>query len=143
MKISRILSTKGSDVIGVRQDQQVREAVAVLVGRNIGAVVVLDEAGQLVGILSERDIVRRAAADEQVFDLKVADIMTRNVISCLPQDEIMSVANTMTERRFRHMPVMDGGRLVGVISIGDVLKAQRDQYRGEIDTLETQIMADD
>jgi CBS domain-containing protein len=143
MKISRILSTKGSDVIAVRQDQQVRAAVAVLVARNIGAVVVLDDAGQLVGILSERDIIRRAAADERVFDLNVSEIMTRNVISCLPQDEIMSVANTMTERRFRHMPVMDGGRLVGVISIGDVLKAQRDQYRGEIDTLETQIMADD
>lgn len=143
MKISRILSTKGSEVIAVTQAQQVRDAVAVMVGRNIGAVVVLDEAGQLVGILSERDVIRHSAEDEHVFDLKVSDIMTRNVISCVPQDETMKVANTMTEKRFRHMPVMDGGRLVGVISIGDVLKAQRDQYRGEIDTLETQIMADD
>ena len=143
MKISRILSTKGYDVIAIGPDQLVREAVAIMVEHNIGAVMVVDKGDRLVGILSERDIVRRSAIDEAVFGLPVSAIMTRSVVACMPEDEVMSVANTMTERRFRHMPVLDAGRLLGVVSIGDVLKAQRDQYRGEIDTLETQILADE
>jgi CBS domain-containing protein len=68
--------------------------------------------------------------------------MTKNVITGLPQDDIKSVANTMTERRIRHIPIVEQGKLVGIISIGDVVKAQRDQYKGEIDTLQTQILAD-
>jgi CBS domain-containing protein len=69
--------------------------------------------------------------------------MTRNVIIGVPQDDIISVVNTMTEKRFRHLPIMQDDKLIGIISIGDILKAQRDTYRGEIDTLETQIMAGD
>lgn len=141
MKVSNILSTKGANVITVRPDQTIREAVQVLVRYNIGAVVVMDEAGQLAGIISERDIVRRAAQDENLFTQPVREIMTRNVVTALPQDDVMSVAHTMTERRFRHIPIISTGQLLGIISIGDVLKIQRDMYRGEIDTLETQLMA--
>jgi CBS domain-containing protein len=83
-----------------------------------------------------------AAQREDVTGLAVADVMTRKVVIGVPEDDIISVAHTMTEKRFRHLPVIDEDRLVGIISIGDILKAQRDQYRGEIDTLETQIMAD-
>jgi CBS domain-containing protein len=142
MKISRLLATKGKNVLTIRPEQTVRAAVALLAEKNIGALVVAREDGQVVGILSERDIIRQLAGDEQGLSLPVEAVMTRNVITGMPQDDVMSVVHTMTERRFRHLPIMDGGKLVGIISIGDVMKAQRDQYRGEIDTLETQILAE-
>jgi len=114
-----------------------------LARHNIGALVVTDFDGRVVGIISERDIIHEAAKSREIFSVKVSDIMTREVIVGLPEDDVMSVAHTMTERRFRHIPILDGEELIGIISIGDLLKAQRDQYQGEIDTLETQIMADE
>lgn len=141
MKISTILSSKSGRVITIGPDQMLRDVVALLVVHNIGALVVIDEAGELVGIISERDIIRRLAEDENAFGQRVSEVMTRRVITATPQDEIISVAHTMTEKHFRHLPILEGRRLIGIISIGDILKAQRDQYRGEIDTLETQIMA--
>lgn len=144
MKVSGILSTKRSGVITARSDQPIRDAIALLAQYNIGALAIVNDAGKLVGILSERDIVRQAAMPDDVRDLSIDSVMTRQVIVARPQDDLMSVAHTMTEKRFRHMPVLgNDDALIGMISIGDVLKAQRDQYRGEIDTLETQIMADD
>jgi len=70
-------------------------------------------------------------------------VMTRDVLTVVPQDDLMSVAHTMTEMRMRHLPVVDQGRLVGIVSIGDVVKAQRDHYYGEVETLQTQLLADD
>jgi CBS domain-containing protein len=117
-------------------------AISRLTENRIGAIIVLDEAGDLCGILSERDIVRWAAQNEDVFNQPVSTVMTGDVVVGVPHDDIMSVAHVMTERRFRHLPVVDDdGKVIGMISIGDVMKAQRDEYRGEIDTLETQIMA--
>lgn len=142
MKLMRILATKTGDVITVHPEQQIRDAVRLLAEHNIGALVVVDDAKKPVGIISERDIVRRAAANEGVLTERVRDIMTKRVIIGVPQDDLYSVINTMTEKRFRHLPIMDEGRLIGIISIGDIVKAQRDAYEGEIDTLETQIMAD-
>jgi CBS domain-containing protein len=142
MKVRQILASKGMNVITIHPGQSVSEAVAKLVEFGIGALVVVDEQAIPVGIISERDIIRRAAVNEDLFSERVGEIMTRNVITGIPQDDIASVANTMTEGRFRHLPIMDEGKLVGIISIGDVLKAERDEYRGEIDTLETQILAD-
>ncbi len=144
MKVSRILATKPSKMITIGASQEIRSAVNMLAEHKIGALLVVDEAGKLIGILSERDIVRRAAESEDVFSYSVGDVMTRNVRVGLPQDDMMSVAHTMTEGRFRHLPIVnDNYDLVGMISIGDVMKAQRDAYRGEIDTLEMQIMAND
>jgi CBS domain-containing protein len=146
MNVRQILASKGmgvARVITIRPEQQVREAVASLSKHRIGALVVVNNEGRPVGIISERDIVRYAAESENVFSRLVGDIMTRRVITGIPQDEVASVAHTMTEGRFRHLPIMEGDQLVGIISIGDILKAERDAYRGEIDTLETQIMADD
>jgi CBS domain-containing protein len=94
-----------------------------------------------VGILSERDIVREAARNEKFFTRTVADLMTRDVITGQPHDDLLTVAHTMTERRIRHLPVVDKDRLIGMVSIGDVVKAQRDHYQGEVDTLQTQLLA--
>ncbi len=142
MNIASLLATKSRRPITIRPEQAVREAVQLLATHNIGALIVANEADAPVGIISERDIVREASRNEQVFGRPVSEIMTRDVITGVPEDDLASVANVMTEKRIRHVPVMDKGRLVGIVSIGDVVKAQRDQYRGEVETLETQILAD-
>ncbi len=141
MKIQQILASKGMNVITVHPEQPAREAISLLVEYHIGALVVVDSDKRPVGILSERDIVRRAAEDEAFFSEPVANLMTRQLITGIRQDDTFSVAATMTEKRFRHLPIMDEGKLIGIVSIGDILKAERNQYRGEIDTLETRIMA--
>jgi CBS domain-containing protein len=140
MKVSTILATKGTNVITIRPDQTLKEAASLLAEHNIGALVVLGETRQPMGIVSERDIIRAAAQYEDVFSWRVAEVMTKELITGVPQDDLISVAHTMTEKRFRHLPIMDRGELVGIVSIGDVVKAQRDQYKGEIDTLQTQII---
>jgi CBS domain-containing protein len=142
MTIATILATKGVKVITVRPEQTLRQALAMLSRHSIGALVVVDAAGPLVGILSERDIVREAVRNERFFDLPVSAIMTKTVITGQPHDDLNAVANTMTTKRFRHLPVLEGGKLVGVISLGDVVKAQRDEYLGEVDTLQTQIIGE-
>lgn len=140
MTIAHILARKGPKVVTIRPEQSIRQALALLAKHNIGALVVVDEAGKPIGVLSERDIVREAARNEQVFAKAVGELMTREVTVGMPQDDLISVANTMTEKRIRHLPVVDKGELVGIVSIGDVVKAQRDQYLGEVDTLQIQIM---
>lgn len=141
MKVRSILSTRKRQVVTARPDQTVREAVRLLAENRIGAVVVTEPDGRIVGILSERDVIRTAAGDDNVLALPVSRVMTRNVVVGTPQDDVMAVATTMLEKRFRHLPIVDQGQLIGMISIGDVLKTQRDAYRGEVDTLETQILA--
>ncbi len=143
MKVSTILATKGNKLITIAPEQSVREAVSLFAQHNIGAVVVLNKVGTIAGIISERDVVRQLHDNDDTLSLSVNHLMTSQVITCLPQDDLMSVAGVMTERRFRHLPVVEDGALLGIISIGDVLKAQRDSYRGQIDTLETQILATD
>ena len=143
MNISSILSTKSSDVITISPDQTISEAILRLSDYNIGVLIVVSESDKVVGIISERDIVRRLVKDPDLLNRKVFEVMTSEVIVGVPQDDVMSVVHTMTEKRFRHIPVIDRGKLIGIVSIGDILKAQRDQYQGQIDTLETQIMASD
>jgi CBS domain-containing protein len=142
MNIASLLASKGSKVITIQPEQTVRQAVGLLIEHNIGALVVVDGTHHPVGILSERDIVRAVARSERVFSEPVAALMTKNVILGLPHDDLASVGHTMTERRIRHLPVMEDGKLVGIVSIGDVVKAQRDQYQGEVETLQTQILSD-
>ncbi len=140
MNIKSILAKKGMNIVTIRPEQSIRAAIARLAEYNIGALVVVDETNLPVGILSERDITRALAKDEHIFSKLVSELMTKNVITGLPQDDLISVANTMTEKRIRHLPIVERGRLLGIISIGDVVKAQRDQYQGEVDTLQTQIL---
>jgi CBS domain-containing protein len=139
MQISTILATKGSTVYTVRPDQTVRDAVALLVDKRIGAVVVVDDTGRPMGIVSERDIVRELAKNENVLNEPVSRVMTSDVIIARPGDDTKAVSKTMTVKRFRHLPVMDHGELVGIVSIGDVVKAQLDEYEGEIETLQTRV----
>lgn len=143
MKVSTILTTKRPGVITIRPFQTLKEAAQLLNRHRIGALIVLDDHEQPVGILSERDIVRIASESDGVLACPVADAMTASLITGVPDDDLLSVAHTMTERHIRHLPILANGRLVGIVSIGDVLKAQRNQYRGERNTLETQILAED
>lgn len=140
MNIASVLARKGPKLVTVRPEQTVRQALGLLSEHNIGALIVVDDTGRPVGILSERDIVREAARNEAVFGKAVQALMTRDVILGTPADDLVAVGFTMTERRIRHLPVVDRGRLVGMVSIGDVVKAQRDQYQGELDTLQMQIL---
>jgi len=139
MKISSILATKGANVITIRPHQTIREALALLSQHNIGALVVVNESNQPVGILSERDIVRYAVHHEHLFDLSVQQLMTARVITGSPNDDLDAVLNQMTHGRFRHLPIVEQGQLVGIVSIGDLVKARLDEYKGEIDTLEQQM----
>ena len=140
MNIASLLSRKGVKVVTVGPQDTIREAIRRLAEHNIGALVVVDGQGGLAGIVSERDIVRALARTEAMFVEPVAVIMTRNVIIGTPQDDLVAVGATMTERRIRHLPVLEGSRLVGIISIGDIVKAQRDHYQGEVDTLQIQLL---
>ena len=122
MTVRAVLETKGYDIVTVEPAATVRAAVKLLSERRIGAVLVMAD-GRIAGILSERDIVRglgeRGAA---ILDEKVESVMTRKVITCRPSDTVAAIMETMTENKFRHLPVVDEGRVVGVISIGDVVK---------------------
>jgi CBS domain-containing protein len=140
MNIAGILATKGDKVVTVLAEQSIREALGLLAHHNIGALVVIDDTRRPIGILSERDIVRAAVKNETLFGLTVSQLMTRDLILGTPGDDLGAVGSTMVERRIRHLPVLDGGQLVGIVTIGDVMKAQRDLFQGEVDTLQTLVM---
>jgi CBS domain-containing protein len=143
MNIASVLAVKSPRVITIRPEQTIREALARLAEHNIGALVVVDGENALVGIVSERDIVRQAARREAgVFARTIGEIMTRDVVVGRPHDDLRTVSHTMTERRIRHLPIVEGGQLVGIVSLGDVVKAERDEYEGEVDTLQVQLLAD-
>lgn len=143
MKVRNLLASKSGKLITVHRDQTVKEVIDILAQKRIGALVVVDAQNKLTGIISERDVVRLASSHgADAFALRVGDVMTKDVVIGTPQDDVIAVAHTMTERRFRHLPILEGDELIGMISIGDVMKAQRDAYRGEIDTLQTHILAE-
>ena len=112
----------GNDVVWVRKSDSVQHAVERLHEERIGAVVVLDSAGRLEGILSERDVVRALPGiDHDLCDVPVERLLTRGVTTCSPDTPLAHVLATMSEKRFRHMPVMEHGQLVGIVTIGDVV----------------------
>ncbi len=123
MHVSSILRQKGTDVASIGPDQTIAETAALLSDKRIGAALVLDPSGTVLGVISERDIVRGIAASGQnCLDLSVQSLMTEKVISCSPEDKLDDIMSMMTEHRIRHLPVMDGSKLAGIISIGDVVK---------------------
>ncbi len=139
MQIKHILAKKGMNVITIRPDQTLRDVVAVLAKHKIGALVVVDPSAKPVGIISERDIIRVADQNENFFKTRIDAVMTKNVVVGSPDDDLKSVQQTMTQRKFRHLPVMEHGKLIGIVSIGDLVKAIVEEYQGELETLETQI----
>lgn len=143
MKISDILAKKGGQVFTIQPEKTIRDALQVLNENNIGGLVVVDENGKIVGILTERDVLRFVATENLDFSVPVQNVMTKNIIIGAPQDDLQNVAHTMTERRFRHLPVVEKGKLMGIVTIGDVLKAQRDSYQGQVYTLQTMIIAEE
>jgi CBS domain-containing protein len=140
MTVADILSTKGAGVTTVHPGQSVRDAARLLADHAIGALVVADVTDRPVGIITERHIVRRLAQDDQVAARTVGEVMTARLVTGTPDDALVSVAFVMAERRIRHLPILNKGQLIGIVSVGDILKAQRDRYRGEADTLETRIL---
>lgn len=144
MDLRSILATKSRQIISIEPQQTIADALRILKQHEIGALIVLDSEQHVVGIISERDIVRVAVDKPDLFDLPVEEVMTEDVVLGIPGDDVMHVAHVMTERRFRHLPVVDKeDRVIGIVSIGDILKSQRDRFLGEIDTLETRLLADD
>lgn len=132
MHVSQILSTKGADVHSISPSATVNELVAQLNALRVGALIVNDASGVLVGIVSERDVVRGMADDPSVGEMSVESIMTKEVVSIDPDCEVADLARLMTEKRIRHVPVMDGDRnLVGLVSIGDVVKVRMDELETE------------
>jgi CBS domain-containing protein len=123
-RISDVLRNKGSEVVTISPDTLVSELLAILVGRNIGAAVVTS-GDAVVGIVSERDVVHCVyGRGGQLLSTPVSDIMTTEVVTCVPEDEVDNLMRTMTERRIRHLPVVVDGALVGIVSIGDMVKAR-------------------
>ncbi|ACI97941.1 CBS domain-containing protein [Rhodospirillum centenum] len=136
MHVSAILRTKGSAIITTRPSETVGSVVRLLTVNRIGAALAIDDDGGIAGIISERDIVRGLGEHgAAVMERKVSDLMTRKVVGCAPSDTVASVMTKMTSGRFRHLPVMEGGRLVGFISIGDVVKHRLEETTQEVESL--------
>jgi CBS domain-containing protein len=137
MRISDVLSSKPSGpVVTIPPDATVRDLLALLAEHNVGAVVVSTDGETVAGIVSERDVVRRLHEDEAVLDGAVSVIMTSDVRTCEPDTPVDDLRVVMTERRIRHVPVVRDGALVGIISIGDVVKSSIGQLEFERDQLD-------
>ena len=140
MKLAELLRQKDQEIIRTKPDRNIAEAARILIEKRIGALLVEDGDGSIVGILSERDIVRglgKHGAD--LHDVAVSELMTKNVIRCSPDDSVNEAMAMMTDRRFRHLPVFDGDDLVGVISIGDLVKCRITEAQAEAEAMRAYI----
>ena len=136
MHVDTILQTKGSAVHTLGSSGTLADAVALLNAHNIGAVVITEEGGKIVGILSERDIVRQLGKNPAgALSLSIGDCMTRSVVTAERLTTIDDVMERMTRRRIRHMPIAEDGKLVGIISIGDVVKLKIAEVEHEAEAL--------
>ncbi len=140
MRIADVLRNKGAGgVLTIAPDTLVGDLISGLVGRNVGAMVVVGPEG-LIGIVSERDVVRMLHEHGAgALGRRVADIMTSDVITCAPEDSVDGLTVLMTTHRVRHVPVVEDGRLAGIVSIGDVVKTRMEQLQAEREQLEAYI----
>jgi CBS domain-containing protein len=136
MNVEAILRSKGGSVATIPSNATVGDAVRELKTRGIGALVVDDDDSVVAGILSERDIVHALAEyGAALLTMKVHQLMTKRVITCKPEDTVSELMARMTERRFRHLPVLKDGALVGIVSIGDLVKNRIDEVQFEADSM--------
>jgi CBS domain-containing protein len=142
MLVSQILKNKGDLVFTASPRETVAAAAALLHSRRVGAMVIVDEADAIIGILSERDIVRMVAERGAVGLAEPISIcMTRDVVFAAPNELVQSLLERMTDRRIRHLPVVKDGRLVGIVSIGDLVKSKIAEAEAEAETLKAYISA--
>ncbi|MFW5680467.1 MAG: CBS domain-containing protein [Pseudomonadota bacterium] len=140
MLVSQILKTKGDAVVGIEPEATVIEAARLMAEHNVGAVLVRTADNEVRGILSERDLARALAAQGgAAADARVATLMTPNVITCGPTDSSDRLMEMMTQRRIRHLPVVMDGKLIGMISIGDVVKARLGELQSQAAELQAYI----
>ena len=140
MRIKEVLARKPThDVVTVRPDATVRDLLGLLAEHNIGALIVSADGESVDGIVSERDVVRRMHSDGTVIDNTVGGIMTEVVKTCSPDDELDEVMMVMTEGRFRHIPVCEGDNLIGIVSIGDLVRHKIDRLQFERDQLDSYV----
>jgi CBS domain-containing protein len=140
MQVASILADKGGSVVTAKPDTSIPELAQMLKSKRIGAAVVVDDAGRVVGIISERDLVHGLARHgARLLDMRVAELMTRDVQTCRADFDTDGVMKVMTESRIRHLPVVEGGRLAGIISIGDVVKHRLDALEDEANQLKRYI----
>ncbi len=140
MAVAMILKDKGRDVTTIAPDASLQDAVNMLAARRIGAIVVTDFAGRVAGILSERDIVRATARSGcDALNEPVGAHMTRDVVTCSPDDSVERLMEMMTAGRMRHLPVVEDGKLAGIISIGDVVKRRIADAELETESLKAYI----
>jgi CBS domain-containing protein len=141
MTVKNMLSRKGSDVTTIDPNATLSDAVTLLAQRRIGAVVITGAGREVAGILSERDIVRALAArGPSALDEPVAKVMTRKVVTCNTSETISHLMERMTAGKFRHLPVVEHGRLAGIISIGDVVKSRLEEMEHESNALREYIL---
>ena len=139
-KVSDVIRHKGDRVVTVQPQQTVATAVQVLTKNRIGAAPVVDEQGLVVGIVSERDIIRGIAEHAgALLTLAVEQLMTREVRTCLLEDRLVDLMQIMTNQRIRHLPVVKNGALCGIVSIGDVVKQRLEEVQSEVDDLQRYI----
>jgi CBS domain-containing protein len=139
MKVSKILEDKGRNVFSIEPDATVYEALRIMGEKNIGALVILEQ-GKLTGIISERDYARKVVLqNKRSRETAVKDIMTSNVITVKPEDSIEHCMALMSNKKFRHLPVVEGDEVVGVLSISDIVRAIIDSQRETIQHLQSYI----
>ena len=132
MNVHTILRNKGKSVVTIHPDATIERAVAVLRLRGIGALVVSDDGEKVAGILSERDIVDGLGQyGAELLAVSVSEVMTCPVVTCEPEDSVADLMAEMTNRRIRHFPVVEDGRLIGIVSIGDLVKSRLDEIEYE------------
>ena len=137
MQVKDVLGRKGKAVVTLGSSADVAQLLSVLAEHNIGAVVVSDDGRAVTGIVSERDVVRALPGrGAELLTAAVTEIMTVDVHTCRPDDDVSTLAQTMTERRFRHMPVVEDGALIGIVTIGDIVKQRID----ELETAQEQLV---
>jgi CBS domain-containing protein len=140
MTVKAVLSRKGTSVTTVEPTASLAASIKVLAEKRIGALVVTGAEGRIVGIISERDIVRAVSQHgAQALERPVAEFMTRNVVTCSERDTIADLMERMTEGKFRHIPVVEQGRLAGIISIGDVVKRRVEELEHDGEALQDYI----